>query len=110
MFFCWQLQVLVSFVLVLFAVSLKGLDEFKMHLLWLSMVCLVLFMQLWQVLIVLRLKILLSLWSFEKVLAFYGKESVSDIGADIFAELGVAPEYVVPLTVFSFVSYGWFIM
>ena len=45
-FFCWQLQVLVSFVLVLFAVSLKGLDEFKMRLLWLSMVCLVLFMQL----------------------------------------------------------------
>ena len=47
---------------------------------------------------------------FREVLVFYGKESVSDIGADIFAELGVAPEYVVPLTVFSFVSYGWFIM
>ena len=46
MFFCWQLQVLASFVLVLFAVSLKGLDEFKMRLLLLSMVCLVLFMQL----------------------------------------------------------------
>ena len=45
-----------------------------------------------------------------EVLVFYGKESVSDIGADIFAELGVVPEYVVLLTVFSFVSYGWFIM
>ena len=47
---------------------------------------------------------------FREVLVFYGKESVSDIGADIFAELGVVPEYVVPLTVFSFVSYGWFII
>ena len=47
---------------------------------------------------------------FREVLVFYGKESVSDIGADIFAELGVAPEYVVPFTVFSFVSYGWFMM
>ena len=47
---------------------------------------------------------------FREVLVFYGKESVSDIGADIFAELEVAPEYVVPLTVFSFVSYGWFII
>ena len=47
---------------------------------------------------------------FWEVLVYYGKESVSDIGADIFAELGVVPEYVVPLTVFSFVSYGWFIM
>ena len=47
---------------------------------------------------------------FCEVLVFYGKESVSDIGADIFAELGVVPEYVVLLTVFSLVSYGWFIM
>ena len=47
---------------------------------------------------------------FREVLVFYGKESVSDIGADIFAELGFVPEYVVPLTVFSFVSYGWFII
>ena len=45
-----------------------------------------------------------------EVLVFYGKESVSDIGADIFAELGVIPEYVVLLTVFLFVSYGWLIM
>ena len=47
---------------------------------------------------------------FWEVLVFYGKESVSDIGADIFAELGVIPEYVVLLTVFLFVSYGWLIM
>ena len=45
-FFCGQLQVLVSFVLVLFVVSLKGLDEFKMRFLLLSMVCSLLFMQL----------------------------------------------------------------
>ena len=44
--FCRQLQVLVSFVLVLSMVSLMCLNEFKMHLLWLSMICLVLFMQL----------------------------------------------------------------
>ena len=44
--FCWQLQVLVSLVLVLSAVSSMCLDEFKMHLLWLLMICLVLFMQL----------------------------------------------------------------
>ena len=47
---------------------------------------------------------------FREVLVFYGKESLSDIGADIIVELGVVSEYVVPLTVFSFVSYGWFIM
>ena len=46
MFFCRQLQVLVSFVLVLFAVSSMCLDEFKTRLLKLSMICLVLFMQL----------------------------------------------------------------
>ena len=57
-----------------------------------------------------RLKILFSLVVFQEVLVFYGKESVSDIGADIFAELGVIPEYVVLLTVFLFVSYGWLIM
>ena len=44
--FCLQLQVLVSFVLVLSAVSSMCLDEFKMHLLRLAMVCLVFFMQL----------------------------------------------------------------
>ena len=57
-----------------------------------------------------RLKILFSLVVLQEVLVFYGKESVSDIGADIFAELGVIPEYVVLLTVFLFVSYGRFIM
>ena len=45
-FFCGQLQALVSFVLVLFSVSLMCLDGFKMHLSWLSMICLALFMQL----------------------------------------------------------------
>ena len=33
-------------LLVLAAVSLMCLDEFRMRLLWLSMICLVLFMQL----------------------------------------------------------------
>ena len=47
---------------------------------------------------------------FWELLVYYGKESVSDIGADTFAELGVVSEYFVLLTVFSFVSYGWFIM
>ena len=32
-----------------------------------------------------------------------------DIGADILAELGVVPEYVVPLSVL-FVSCGWFVV
>ena len=45
-FFCRQLQVLMSFVLVLSAVSLMCLDECRMRLLWLSMICLALFMQL----------------------------------------------------------------
>ena len=46
-FFFGQLQVLVSFVLVLSAVSLMCfLDEFKMHLLRLPMICSMLFMQL----------------------------------------------------------------
>ena len=43
--FCLQLQVLVSFVLVLSAVSSMCLDEFKLRLLWLAMICLVLFLQ-----------------------------------------------------------------
>ena len=47
---------------------------------------------------------------FWEVLVYYGKESVSDIGAYIFAEWGVVPEYVVLLTVFLFVSCGCFIM
>ena len=33
---------------------------------------------------------------------------MSNIGADVFAEWGVVPEYVVPMSVFLFVSYGWF--
>ena len=35
---------------------------------------------------------------------------MSDIGADVFAEWGVVPEYVVPLSVFSFVSRRWFVV
>ena len=35
---------------------------------------------------------------------------MSDIGADVFAEWGVVPEYDVPLSVFSFVSRGWFVV
>ena len=35
---------------------------------------------------------------------------MSDIGADVFAELGVLSEYVVPLSVFSFVSCGWLVV
>ena len=35
---------------------------------------------------------------------------MSDIGADIFAEWGVLSEYVVPLSVFSFVGCGWFVV
>ena len=45
-----------------------------------------------------------------EVLVYYGKESVSDIGAYIFAEWGVVPEYVFLSTVFLFVSCGCFIM
>ena len=35
---------------------------------------------------------------------------MSDIGADIFAEWGIVPEDVVPLSVFSVVSRGWFVV
>ena len=45
-----------------------------------------------------------------EVLVYYGKESVSDIGAYIFALWGVVSAYVVLLPVFSFVSCGCFIM
>ena len=45
-----------------------------------------------------------------EVLVYYGKESVSDIGAYIFAQWGVVSAYVVLLTVFPFVSCGCFIM
>ena len=68
-FFCRQLQVLVSFVLVLSAVSSMCLDEFKLRLLWLAMICLVLFLQPQKILIVSQLKIFLSLWSFGKCLS-----------------------------------------
>ena len=35
-----------------------------------------------------------------EVIVYEGKESVSDVGANIFAEWGVVPEYVGPLSVF----------
>ena len=35
---------------------------------------------------------------------------MSDIGADIFAEWGIVPEDVVPLSVFLVVSRGWFVV
>ena len=47
---------------------------------------------------------------FREVLVYWGKESVSDIGADVFAEWGIVPEDVVPLSVFSVVSRGWFVV
>ena len=47
---------------------------------------------------------------FREVLVYWGKESVSDIGADVFAEWGIVPEDVVPLSVFSVVNRGWFVV
>ena len=35
---------------------------------------------------------------------------LKNIGANVFAEQGVVPEYDVPLSVFSFVSCRWFVM
>ena len=35
---------------------------------------------------------------------------MSDIGADVFAEWGVVPENVVPLSIFSVVSRGWLVV
>ena len=89
--FCRQLQVLLSFVLFAVSSALSSIcsDEYKMRLLWLSIICLVLFMQLSLILMTLRLK---------------NKESVSDIGADLFTECRVVPECVVPLFYFPFVS------
>ena len=45
MFFCRQLQVFCVGV-ICGVILWMCLDEFKMHLLWLLMICLVLFMQL----------------------------------------------------------------
>ena len=47
---------------------------------------------------------------FREVLVYWGKESVSDVGADVFAEWGIVPEDVVPLSVFSVVSREWFVV
>ena len=35
---------------------------------------------------------------------------MSDVGADIFAEWRVVPEYVVPFSMFMFVSNRWFVV
>ena len=35
---------------------------------------------------------------------------MSNISGDIFSEWGDVPEYVVLLSVFSFVNYEWFVM
>ena len=45
-----------------------------------------------------------------EVIVYYGKESVSHVGANIFAEWGVVPEYVVPLSVFSLGGRIWFVV
>ena len=47
---------------------------------------------------------------FREVLVYKGEESVSNFGAEIFSEWGVVPEYVVLLSVFSFVSCGCSVM
>ena len=56
--------------------------------------------------IVFRLKIFSKIVVFKEVLVYQGKESVSDIGADVFAEWGAVPEYIVPLSVFRLLSVG----
>ena len=69
--FCRQLQVLLSFVLFAVSSALSSIcsDEYKMRLLWLSIICLVLFMQLQLILMVLRLQIFQSLWYLGKCLS-----------------------------------------
>ena len=103
---CITLSAVACFMLITVSSAVLSMcsDGHKMCLLWLSIICLVLFMLLKLILMVLRLKFFLSLWSLGKCL------SVSDIGADVFAEWRVVPEYVVPLPVFLFVSCGWFVV
>ena len=43
---------------------------------------------------------------FQEMLVYYGKELVSNIGADNFAEWGVIPQYVVPLSAFLLLVVG----
>ena len=43
-----------------------------------------------------------------EVIVYKGKESVSDVGANIFAERGVVPEFVV--SVFSLGRRIWFVV
>ena len=44
------------------------------------------------------------------VLVYKGKRSVFDIGTDVFTKWVVVPDYIVVLSVFSFVSRGWFVV
>ena len=57
-----------------------------------------------------RIKDLSKFVVFQEVLVYKGKESVSDIGADVFSEWGVVPEDIVPLSVFSVFSREWFVV
>ena len=43
---------------------------------------------------------------FQEMLIYKGKELVSNIGADNFAEWGIVPEYVVPLSAFWLLVVG----
>ena len=47
---------------------------------------------------------------FRGVLVYKGKRSVFDIGADVLTKWVVVPDYIVVLSVFSFVSRGWFVV
>ena len=47
---------------------------------------------------------------FREVLVYKGKGSVFDIGADVFTKWVVVPDYIVVLSVFSFVRRGWFVV
>ena len=60
MFFCRQLHVLLLSIVAAAVLSI-GVDAVRMRLLWLSIICFVLFMQLQLILMVFRLKIFLSL-------------------------------------------------
>ena len=45
-----------------------------------------------------------------EVLVYQGEEFVSDVCTGVFAKRGVAPEDVVALSVFTFASFGWFVL
>ena len=86
-------------------------DEFKMRLLWLSMIC---FRGVVHAAVTdldgVAIEDFSKLVVFREAIVFLSKESVSDVGANIFAEWGVVPEYVVPLPVFSLGRRIWFVV